>query len=171
MSNPSNVYRPNEIAKIVGQCLYSVYPLVSRIFVTFFHNYNALAFLHIRSRVKQVASVGQRRECIGARVAECAHGRSLNSTILSHRCGGLAREREREWHGRGVRCKWMQQHTAAAAVRAGAAFLRQRTCLWETAFCTPTDLYHRFCYARYSSDSSHLEYKKKKLTATSFLIL
>jgi len=78
--------------------------------------------------VKQVASVGQRRECIGARAAECAHGRSLNSTILSHQCGGLAREREREWHERGVQMN-AAAAAAAAAARAGAAFLRQCTCL------------------------------------------
>lgn len=79
-----------EIAEIVGQCLYGVYLLVSRIFVTFLHNWNALAFLHSVAReTSRVASVGQRRERVWvARAAECAHGRSLNSTILSHRCGG-----------------------------------------------------------------------------------
>lgn len=94
-SNPSNIYRSNEIVKTVGQCFYGVYPPVNRIFVTFLHNWNALAFLHSAAReTSRVASrrvgwsVGQRRECMGARAVECAYGRSLNSTILSHQCGG-----------------------------------------------------------------------------------
>jgi len=58
-SNPLNVHNSNEIAEIVGQCLYSVYPLVSRIFVTFLHNWNALAFPH--SVARETSRVASRR--------------------------------------------------------------------------------------------------------------